>query len=52
MIAAMRLPDVTKRMAELGTPLVGSRPDEFRAYVANEIEKWAEAVKVSGATVE
>ena len=52
MIAAMRLPDVQKRMADLGTPLVASRPDEFRAYVANEIEKWAEAVKVSGATVD
>jgi tripartite-type tricarboxylate transporter receptor subunit TctC len=52
LIAAMRLPDVEKKMAELGTPLVGSRPDEFRAYVASEIEKWAEAVKVSGATVD
>jgi tripartite-type tricarboxylate transporter receptor subunit TctC len=51
MIEAMRMPDVAKKMADLGTPLVGSRPDEFRAYVANEIEKWAEAVKVSGATV-
>jgi tripartite-type tricarboxylate transporter receptor subunit TctC len=52
MIEAMRMPDVVKRMADLGTPLVASRPDEFRAYVANEIEKWAEAVKVSGASVE
>lgn len=51
MIEAMRMPDVAKKMADLGTPLVGSRPDEFRAYVANEIEKWAEAVRVSGATV-
>ena len=51
MIEAMRMPDVAKKMADLGTPLVGSRPDEFRAYVANEIEKWAEAVKVSGASV-
>ena len=49
MIEAMRMPDVVKRMADLGTPLVASRPDEFRAYVANEIEKWAEAVRVSGA---
>ena len=52
MIAAMRMPDVQKKMAELGTPLVASRPDEFRKYVENEIEKWAEAVKVSGATVD
>ncbi len=52
LITAMRQPDVAKRMAELGTPLVGSRPDEFRAYVEKEIEKWAEAVKVSGATAD
>jgi len=52
MIAAMRLPDVVKKMADLGTPLVGSRPEEFRDYVAKEIEKWAEAVKVSGASAE
>ena len=52
MIAAMRLPDVAKKMADLGTPLVGSRPEQFREYVAREIEKWAEAVKVSGATAE
>lgn len=52
MIAVMRLPDVAKRMADLGTPLVGSRPEQFRDYVAKEIEKWAEAVKVSGATAE
>lgn len=52
LITAMRQPDVAKRMAELGTPLVGSRPDAFRAYVEKEIEKWAEAVKVSGATAD
>lgn len=52
MIAAMRMPDVVKKMADLGTPLVASRPDEFRDYVTKEIEKWAEAVKVSGATAE
>ncbi len=52
MIAAMRMPDVVKKMADLGTPLVASRPDEFRDYVTREIEKWAEAVKVSGATAE
>ena len=51
-IAAMRLPDVVRKMSELGTPLVGSRPEEFRAYVAKEIDKWAEAVKVSGASAD
>lgn len=52
LIAVMKMPDVVKKMAELGTPLVASRPEEFREYVTREIEKWAEAVKVSGATPE
>jgi hypothetical protein len=30
--------------------LVASKPDEFAVFLAKEIEKWAEAVKVSGAT--
>jgi tripartite-type tricarboxylate transporter receptor subunit TctC len=52
MIAAMRSPDVTQRLADLGSSIVASRPDEFRAFVAREIETWAEAVKVSGAQVD
>ena len=52
MIEVMKQPDVVKRMADLGTPLVASRPDEFRKYVENEIAKWAEAVRVSGASVD
>lgn len=49
-IAASRLPDVEKKFADQGTRFVGSRPEEFRAFVAAEIDKWAEAVRVSGAT--
>jgi len=50
MIEVMKMPDVVKRMNDLGTPLVASKPDEFAVFLAKEIEKWAEAVKVSGAT--
>jgi tripartite-type tricarboxylate transporter receptor subunit TctC len=52
MIEVMKMPDVVKRMADLGTPLVASRPDEFRRYVEKEIAKWAEAVRISGASVD
>jgi len=48
----MKMPDVVKRMNDLGTPLVASRPEEFAVFLAKEIDKWAEAVKVSGATEE
>jgi tripartite-type tricarboxylate transporter receptor subunit TctC len=52
MIEVMKMPDVVKRMNDLGTPLVASRPEEFAVFLAKEIDKWAEAVKVSGATEE
>jgi tripartite-type tricarboxylate transporter receptor subunit TctC len=52
MIAVMQLADVRQRMADLGSTIVASRPDEFRAFVENEIRQWAEAVKLSGAKVE
>jgi tripartite-type tricarboxylate transporter receptor subunit TctC len=51
-IAALREPDVQQKLAELGSAVVASRPDEFRAFVAAEIDKWAEAVRISGAQVD
>jgi tripartite-type tricarboxylate transporter receptor subunit TctC len=48
----MRLPDVEQRMASLGTRFFGGSPDEFRRFVATEIDKWAEAVKAAGITPE
>lgn len=51
MNAAMQLPDVRKRMADAGAPLVGGTPAEFRRFVEAEIRRWAEAVKFSGASV-
>lgn len=48
-VEASRLPDVEKKMADRGTRFVGGTPEEFRRFVEAEIEKWAEAVRVSGA---
>ena len=48
----MRLPDVEERMANLGTRFFGGTPDEFRKFVAAEIDKWAEAVRAAGITPE
>lgn len=50
--AAMMLPDVRKRMADAGAPLVGGTPADFRSFVDAEIRRWAEAVKFSGAKVD
>ena len=52
MIAAMQSPDVKQKMADLGSSMVASRPEEFRAFVAQEIDQWAEAVRISGAQVD
>ena len=51
-IAAMQMPDVLKKMADIGTPVVGSGPEAFRAFVTKEIEKWAEAVQVAGVSAD
>ncbi len=49
LIAVMKLPEVRERMATLGSTVVASEPDEFRHFVENEIQQWAEAVRISGA---
>jgi tripartite-type tricarboxylate transporter receptor subunit TctC len=51
-------PGYIARIAELGgappalTPAGGTSPQSFDAFIQSEITKWAEVVKVSGATVD
>jgi tripartite-type tricarboxylate transporter receptor subunit TctC len=49
---ALKQPDVVQKMNELGSTVVGNRPDEFRLFLNQQIEMWAEGVKISGATVD
>ena len=49
---ALKQPDVVQKMNELGSTVVGNKPDEFRQFVGRQIELWAEGVKISGATVD
>lgn len=49
---ALKQPDVVQKMNELGSTVVGNRPDEFRQFLNQQIEMWAEGVKISGATVD
>jgi tripartite-type tricarboxylate transporter receptor subunit TctC len=48
----LKLPDVAQRMQELGSTVVTNRPDEFRDFVARQIDLWAEGIRLSGATVD
>jgi tripartite-type tricarboxylate transporter receptor subunit TctC len=48
----LQAPDTHRRFADLGADPVGSTPDAFRAFLANEIAKWEKVVKVSEARAE
>ena len=44
---ALRLPEVVRTLSSQGAEPVGGSPDEFRAFVKSEIDKWANLVKVA-----
>jgi tripartite-type tricarboxylate transporter receptor subunit TctC len=48
----LKLPDVAKRLNDIGLDPVGSTAEELAAYQRTEIIKWAKVVKDSGATAE
>jgi len=48
----LAVPEVAKKLAEIGLDVVGSTPDELAAYQRAEIAKWAKVVRESGAKVE
>jgi len=39
-VAALREPDFARRIAEMASPNITSTPEEFRAFIAAEIQKW------------
>jgi tripartite-type tricarboxylate transporter receptor subunit TctC len=46
---AARSPDIRQRLLDLGAEPVGNTPDEFAKLFREEVARWAEVVKVSGA---
>ena len=46
------LPEVKDRLAADGADAVGSRPDEFAAYIRAELAKWGKVVKTGGIKLE
>lgn len=52
LVWALSQPDVRQRMANGGSTVVASRPEEFRRFLAAEIPRWGRAVKTSGAKVD
>ena len=48
----VRLPDVGEQIAQQGSIAAGDTPEQFGAYLRQDIAKWARVVKASGARVE
>lgn len=48
LVAIMHSPAVKQRLAGLGTDPVTSTPDEFSAYLKQEIAKWGDVIRKAG----
>ncbi len=51
-VKALRQPDLRDRMASQGAEPVTSTPEQFAAYVKEELAKWTRVVKASGMKVD
>ena len=49
---AARSPELRQKLAEQGAEAVGNSPEEFGKLLRDEVTKWAEIVRVSGAKAE
>jgi tripartite-type tricarboxylate transporter receptor subunit TctC len=47
---ALRLPDITKGLAQRGVEVVAGTPEELAKVMPAEIRKWGDVVRSSGAT--
>ena len=51
-VKVLNQPDVKARFAEQGSEPVGNSPAEFKQFIAAEVGKWKELVRISGANIE
>lgn len=51
-VKILRMPDVVTQMRNLGADPQGSSPAEFARFIDDETKKWAEVVKLTGATAQ
>lgn len=49
---ALKQPEVIKRMKDLGATPSGNSPAEFRAYLTQDLERWAKVVQAAGIQAE
>ena len=51
-VRALKSPDVREKLQGLGADPVGNTPDEYTAFMKNEIAKWAKVIKAAGIKAE
>lgn len=52
LLKAINTPEVHTRLSEEGANIETTTPEELAAFVRSEIDKWARAVKISGAKLD
>jgi len=48
LVRALKSPDVRERLQGLGADPVGNTPEQYTAFMQNEIAKWDKVIKVAG----
>ena len=48
MVKALRSPDVSERMNQIGFDVVASSPDEFGKFMREEVSRWTRVVQKGG----
>ncbi|MFD2182213.1 Bug family tripartite tricarboxylate transporter substrate binding protein [Rhodoplanes azumiensis] len=51
-VGSLNAPDVRPRMEELGFEIVANTPDEFRAFLVQELARWKEVIEVGKISLE
>ena len=51
-VKILALPEVRATLLAQAALPVGNTPDQFRAYIAEEIDRWGKVIKLTGATLE
>jgi len=51
-LKALASPEIRERLQAQGFVVAGNSPDQFAAFVRDEITKWGKAAKASGAVLD
>ncbi|MEG0555944.1 MAG: tripartite tricarboxylate transporter substrate-binding protein [Comamonas sp.] len=51
-LKALAMPELQKRMIEMGSEPAGTTPEQFAQFIQVETKKWSALVKSTGAVIE